>query len=101
MFAIWRLMGTKVHGNTMLDDSIALKNLIENMQRPPTIDHVVLGDNFEPIHNRLFRKNVLVVRHAKTYPNSEVCESIERICRHINIFLEKKGSGSSTPTHWG
>src|SRR5260370_27252365 len=102
MFAIGWLLGTKVHGNTMLDDLIALKNLIENMQRSPTIDHVVLGDNLEPIHNRFLRKNVLVMRHTKAYPNSKVRESVERICWHINSFpKEKRGSGHSTPTHWG
>ncbi len=86
----------------MLDDLIALKNLIENMQRSPTIDHVVLGDNLEPIHNRFLRENVLVMRHTKAYPNSKVRESVERICWHINSFpKEKRGSGHSTPTHWG
>src|SRR5271155_2593761 len=102
MFAIGRLMGTKVHGNTMLDDSLALKNLIENMQRSPTIDHVVLGDDLEPTHNRLFGENMLVMRDAKTYPYSEVCESIERICWHDGIFLkEEQGREFTTPTHWG
>ena len=86
----------------MLDDSITLKNLIENMQGSPTIDHVVLGDDLEPIHNRFFGENMLIMRHAKSYPNSEVCESIERICWHVSIFLKgKRGSGVTTPTHWG
>jgi hypothetical protein len=101
MFAIWWLMGTKVHGNTMLDDAIALKNLIENMQRSPTIDHVVLGDDLEPIHNRLFGENVLVMRHAKTYPNSEVCESIERICWHVSIFLKETAGREFNPDPLG
>src|SRR6266481_417726 len=85
----------------MLNNSIALKNLIEDMQRSPTIDHVVLGDNLEPIHNRFFRQNVLVVRHAKTYPNSKVCESIEMICRHVSSFPKKKRVGTFNPDPFG
>src|SRR5260370_8557974 len=99
MFAIRWHMGTKVHRNPVLDNSIALKNLIEDMQRPPIIDHVVLRDNLEPIHDRFFGENMLVMRHSKSYPNSEVCESIERICWHVSSFPEKRGSGRSTPTH--
>src|ERR1700719_1053313 len=95
-------MGAKVHGDTMLDDSITLKNLIENLQGSPTIDHVVLGDDLEPIHNRLFGENMLVMRHAKTYPNSEVCESIESICWHVNNFpKEKTGPGVHNPDPLG
>ena len=30
------------HGNPMLYDSVAIKNLIEDMQRAPAIDHVIL-----------------------------------------------------------
>src|SRR5260370_38302775 len=90
MLAIWWLLGTKVHGNTMLDDLIALKNLIKHMQRSSTIDHVVLGDNLEPIHNRFFRENVLVVRDTEAYPNSKVRESVERICWHKVTFLTEK-----------
>jgi len=92
-------MGTKVHGNAMLYDSIALKNLIENMKCPPAIDHVVLGDNLEPVHNRLFSENVLVMRHAKAYANSEICESIEGICGHNSSFPKKNRVGTFTPTH--
>src|SRR5712691_2197586 len=42
MLAIRRLSGAKVHGDPMLDNSIAFKNLVKNMQRPPAIDHVIL-----------------------------------------------------------
>src|SRR5258708_9536122 len=74
----------------MLDDSIALKNLIEHMQRSSAIDHVVLGDNLEPTHNRAFREDVLVVRDTKAYPNSKVRESVERICWHVSSFPRGK-----------
>src|SRR6266849_3171626 len=90
VLAVRWLKGTKVHGNAMLNDLIALKNLIEDMQRSPTIDHVVLGDDLEPIHHRFFRENVLVMRHSKAYSNSKVCESIERICWHVSRFPRDK-----------
>src|SRR6266478_533083 len=85
----------------MLDDSIALKNLIEDVQRSPTVDHVVLGDNLEPTHNRFFRENVLVMRHAKAYSDAKVCEPIESICRHVMSFPREKRVGTFNPDPLG
>jgi hypothetical protein len=41
MLTIGRLGRAEVHRYTMLDDEIALKNLLEHMQRSPAIDHVI------------------------------------------------------------
>src|SRR5690349_15507708 len=46
MFSINWFRGAKVHGNPMLDDLVALKNLIEDVQRPSPVNHVILGDYF-------------------------------------------------------
>src|SRR5260370_42425298 len=86
----------------MLDDSIALKNLIEHMQRSSAIDHVVLGDNLEPTHNRSFREDVLVVRDTKAYPNSNVRESVESICWHVSSCPRGKNrAGTFKPVSLG
>src|SRR5258708_39733878 len=80
----------------MLNDLIPLKNLIEDMQWSPAINHVILGDDLEPTHNRFLGENVLIVGHAKADPNSKVRESIERICWHVSSFRKRKrGSGLS------
>src|SRR5271170_2242767 len=71
--------GTKIHGNPMLYNSVALQNLIEHMQRAPAINHVILRDNLEPTHDWLLGENVLVMRYAKPDSYSEVCESVKRI----------------------
>src|SRR5262249_1219342 len=85
---------TEIHRNAMLDNPITFQNLIENMQGATAVDHVILRDNLEPAHHWFFRENVLVMRYAKAYPNSEVGETIERICRHLeSLSEEKKGRG--------
>jgi hypothetical protein len=52
------------------------------MQRAAAIDHEIFRDNLEPIHDRLTREDVIVVRGTQTDPYSVVCESIEAIGRH-------------------
>jgi len=88
--------GTKIHGNPMLYDPVAIKNLIEDMQRAPAINHVILWDDLEPTHNRFLSENMPIVRHAKTYPNSKIGESVERICWHV-IFSKKKEGRDTQP----
>src|SRR5580692_4783914 len=41
-----------------------------------------------------------IVRHAKTYPNSQIGESVERICWHV-IFPRKKRAGTLNPDPLG
>src|ERR1700722_8295858 len=43
---------------------------------------------------------MLIVRHAKTYPNSKIGESVERICWHV-IFPRKKRAGTLNPDPLG
>src|SRR5277367_803874 len=92
--------GPKIHGNPMLYDPVTIKNLIEDMQRAPAINHVILGDDLEPTHNRFLSENMPIVRHAKTYPNSKIGESVERICWHV-IFPRKKRAGTLNPDPLG
>ena len=66
----------------MLHNSVALKNLIEHCQRAPGIDHVIFRDDFEPVHHRLARKNVLVVRNAETDSDTVILKRIESITGH-------------------
>jgi hypothetical protein len=37
-----------------------------------------------------------IVRHAKTYPNSKIGESVERICWHV-VFSKKKEGRDTQP----
>src|SRR3974377_1708227 len=66
-----RLRRSKVHRDTVLNHSILFKDLVENLQRPPAVDHVILGDYFKPAHDRFLRKNMAVMRHGKSYYGSE------------------------------
>ena len=49
----------------MLHDAVLLENLVEHVQRAAAIDHEVLGDDFEPVDDRLLFEDVLVVRDAQ------------------------------------
>ena len=72
----------EVHRNAMLHDAIALEDLIEHGQRSAAIDHEVFRDDFKPVHHRLARKDVLVVRNAQTDSDAVVLECIEAIASH-------------------
>src|SRR6202167_2176702 len=41
-----------------------------------------------------------IVRHAKTYPNSKIGESVERICWHV-VFSKKNRAGTLNPDPLG
>ena len=49
-----RLGRAEIHGDAVLHDAILLENLVEYLQRTAAIDHVVFGDDFEPVDDRLF-----------------------------------------------
>src|SRR5262249_36818158 len=82
MFAIQRLSRAKVHGNAMLDYLVLIQDLIEYVQRTSAVDHVVFRDDFEPTDDRLFLKDVIVVRNAKADSDSEILESVKAIGWH-------------------
>src|SRR5580704_9686617 len=83
MFAIWFLRRAEIHRNAMLHHSILLENLVEDAHRTPAIDHEILRNNFEPVHDRFLGKNVVVVRSAQPDSHAVVSESVEPICRHL------------------
>jgi hypothetical protein len=64
VFSIQRLCGSEIHGYTMLHNPVLIKDSVEDLQRLAAVDHVVLGDNFEPGDCRFLGKNVVVVRNA-------------------------------------
>jgi hypothetical protein len=69
--------------NAMLNDSILIENLIEDLQRSATVDHVVFRNDLKPIHHRLLRQDVIVVPHSQTNSHAVVGISIETIGRHV------------------
>jgi hypothetical protein len=67
----------------MLYDAVLIKDAVEDGERTATVDHVVFGDNFEPIDDGFFIEDVTVVRNAEADTNSVVREPIEAICWHV------------------
>ncbi len=66
----------------MLNHAILFENVIEHRQRTAAIDHVVFGDNLEPIHHRFLFENVPVVRNPQADSYSVFGKSIETIRWH-------------------
>src|SRR5580698_5479335 len=88
VLAIQFLRRTEIHRHAVLHHFVLIENLIQDSQRPPAVDHVVLGNNFEPIHHGLARQDVVVVRRPQTNPDPVVCEIVEPVRRHSQ--LQKK-----------
>jgi hypothetical protein len=85
VFGVERLSGAEVHGDAMLDDAILLENLVEDLERAATIDHVVFGDDLEPVDDGLFGEDVIVVRHAEADSDAVVREPVEAIGWHATL----------------
>ncbi len=89
VFAVGGLDGAEVHGHAVLDDAVSFEDLVEEFERAATVDHVVLGDDFEPVDDGFFGEDVVVVRDAKADPYSVVAESVEAIGRHDSPFVKR------------
>src|SRR6266404_6101946 len=77
VLAVDSVRRAEVHGDAVLHDAILIENLIENAQGPSAADHKILGNDFEPVHNRFAGQDMVVVRGAQTDPDAVVRESIE------------------------
>ena len=64
MFPVQGLRSAEIHRDAMLHDPILIEDLVEHLQRPATVDHVILGDDLKPVDEGLLGKNVLIVRNA-------------------------------------
>ncbi len=64
MFPVQGLRRAEIHRNPVLHDPILIEDVVEHLQRPSTVDHIVLGDDLKPVDDGLLGKNVLIVRNA-------------------------------------
>ena len=84
----------EVHRDAVLHYTVLIEDAVEHGKRATTVDHVVLGDDLEPVDDRLLFEDVPVVRHAEADANAVVRESVEAICWHSEILRWK---GCSVP----
>src|SRR5947208_5849053 len=82
----------------MLDDAVLIEDAVEHGERAAAVDHVVLGDDLEPVDDGLLLEDMAIVRHAETDADAVIRESIEAICRHSRVLGEKVSS--VPPQHW-
>src|SRR5271166_3844994 len=95
MLPIRAFRGAEVHRDAMLYNFVLFQNLIENAQRTSAINHEIFGYDFEPVHNRLARKNVVVMLRAQTDPDSVVRVAVKAIGRHLRLRWLTRKDGAS------
>src|ERR1700677_4626223 len=66
----------------MLDHAITLKNEVERCQRAPTVDHVILRDDLEPVHYGFLLEDVGVMRNPQTDADPVIREPVKSIGWH-------------------
>src|SRR5579872_3782132 len=88
MLPVQRLRRAEIRRNSMLDHSITFENQVQRRERAPTVDHVILRDDLEPIHYRFLVENVSVMRNPQTDPDPVIRESVKSIGWHM---LERRG----------
>src|SRR5271169_1392218 len=86
----------------MLHNFVLFKNLIEDVQRPSTVDHEIFGEDLKPVDNGFARKNMLVMWSAEPNSNPVICKPIKAISRHLFPLLWRRKEGqenSPNPPH--
>src|SRR5438105_283744 len=86
MIAIGPRLVAEIHRHAVLHDSVLLEDLVEHVQRPPGVAHVVFGNDFKPSDDRLAREDVLVMLHAQPDADAEVGEGGEAGAGHEGGF---------------
>ena len=69
----------------MLDDAVLLENLVEDAERPATVDHVVFRNDLKPVDDRFLFQDVPVVGNAQADADSVLGVAVETIGRHGGI----------------
>jgi hypothetical protein len=69
----------------MLYNFVLLQDLVEDVQRPPAVNHEIFGDDFKPVDHWFAGENMLVVRGSKADPNSVIGEPVKTIPRHQSL----------------
>jgi hypothetical protein len=82
VFAIELFRGTEVHRHAVLHYFVVLQDLVENLDGPATIDHEILGDNFEPVAGGFAAEDVVVVGNAQADAYAAGGEIVKAICGH-------------------
>jgi hypothetical protein len=89
VFAIQRLSRAKVHGDSVLHNTVLLEDLVQDLQWPPTIHHVVFGDDFKPPDDGFALKDVVVMRDAQADSHSVIGERVEAVRGHVRVSGRK------------
>jgi hypothetical protein len=73
----------------MLNHAVALENLIEHLQRAAGIDHEILGDDLEPVDNRLCARRCAGSAECAGRCRRRDLKRIETIAGHGTILRDE------------
>jgi hypothetical protein len=76
--------------SAVLHHAVLLQDHVQDLERPAALDHEVLGDDLEPVDDRLPREDVRVVGDPQAYADAIIAVSIEAVGRHC----EKNAAGA-------
>jgi hypothetical protein len=79
----------EVHGDAVLNDPILFEDLVKDVERPATVDHVVFRNDLEPIDARLLLQNMLVMRDAETDADAVFGEGVKTVGGHVGRGMTK------------
>ena len=83
MAAVQRVRRSKIGGYTVLDDAVLFQDGVKDFQGTSAIDKEIFGDDFKPIHHRLFLQDMPVVRDAEADSDSVIRLAVEGIGWHV------------------
>ena len=58
LLAVHAVGRAEIEGDAMLDDLVLFENLVQDVQRPAGVAHVVFGDDLEPIDGGLLAEDM-------------------------------------------
>jgi hypothetical protein len=64
---------------------VLFQNLIEDAQRASAVNHEIFRYDFEPIHDGLARKNMVVMGGTQTDSDSVIRVAVKAIGRHLRL----------------
>ena len=73
----------EVHRDPVLDHAVLLEDLVEDVERAARIEHVVFGNDLEPIDERLFLQDVRVMGDAQAEADAVFGVGVEAVGRHV------------------
>ena len=85
MLAIQAIGRTEIHRHSVLDHAVLFEDLIEHMERPARIAHVVFRNDLEPADHGLAFQNVMQMGNPQAHSDAILGEIVKGGGRHARF----------------